>query len=960
MRTHNRIAAESSKLHRLFTLGAARVSLTGETLHIEGLMGGGPRKIPVGAIDSITVRPSWFWHRLTIRLADGTERSVGGLDGREAERIRGATLEEAARIHEAAVAEAVRIRRAKALSPRLTRLDEELRQLLAGDRYVRYHDSLKLHEAVAPTLRECEGLIREHFEREAMEALGRLESLEPVESFEVARRKANSLFVSNNAPTVQASALSALLNPLTNEQAESVATDEDVTLVLAGAGTGKTSVVVGKVVHLVRDQGVSPDEILVLAFNRKAAAEIADRLPGDLSKAHVRTFHGFGRRVIADVEKAKPTMAQFVGEFELPDTLKDILNELLHDPQESDATANFIASYHGAYESVFDFDTRDEYDAYISSVELRTLSGVRVKSFEELEIANYLTKHGIEFCYERPYEVLTQTGEYRQYRPDFFLPDYDIYIEHHALDERGRPPRGWKGYKERVEWHRRTHRKYGTKLIETYSWQHGEGILLDKLGERLEREGVRLVRVSQRELVLELARQLIQWLARLLAKFLNHVKTNGLSPEELRARASKQGTLWRNEGFLEVFEQVRTRYEQRLRAEGKLDFHDLINRSAHYIREGRWATPYRYVLVDEFQDISAGRMKLLQTLRRDDTAYFLVGDDWQSISRFAGSDVGLLRNCGDYLGHVRTRTLSKTFRFGDGILGPSSEFVLRNPEQLRRTLTSASGTDDKGITVIYADDPATGLQRAREDIEKSERGISDSVLVLGRYKSSGNALPSRSPWVEFSTVHSAKGREEDYVVVLDLKNGRWGFPSRIEDSSLLELVLPPASGGTYPFAEERRLFYVAMTRARIGAYLITDPVRPSTFVTELLQQSGSLRQLGAISPECPRCHRGRLLVMDGSRGQFWGCTEFWSEPSCGYKKDIEAAEEPRDGFCIRCRAALPADPEQPYCNRCYRSWNQYKDEGYEEKYCHTCGNEHTTTRLKPFCVACHLFGFPAS
>ena len=92
MGPHNRIAVESSRLYRLFTLGPARVSLTGETLHLEGLMGGGPAKIPVGAVDSITVRPSWFWHRLTIRLGDGTERSVGGLDEREAVRVRDAAI----------------------------------------------------------------------------------------------------------------------------------------------------------------------------------------------------------------------------------------------------------------------------------------------------------------------------------------------------------------------------------------------------------------------------------------------------------------------------------------------------------------------------------------------------------------------------------------------------------------------------------------------------------------------------------------------------------------------------------------------------------------------------------------------------------------------------------------------------------------------------------------------------
>ncbi len=690
--------------------------------------------------------------------------------------------------------------------------------------------------------------------------------------------------MSNTAPVVQATALTSLPKPLTNEQAQAVSTDEDATLVLAGAGTGKTSVVVGKVIHLVRDQGVSPDDILVLAFNRKAVDEIKKRLPGETFKAHVRTFHGFGYGVIADVEKAKPTIA---AESELPDTLKDILEELLDDPQESEATADFIASYQGAYESAFDFPTQEEYNAYIDSIELLTLSGVRVRSFEELQIANFLTKHSVKFCYERDYEVRTQTGRYRQYRPDFYLPDYKIYIEHHALDEHGNPPSGWRGYRERVEWHRQTHRRYGTKLVETFSWQRQKGILLDKLGEQLEREGVPLERVSQLDLMLRLARLLIEWLAKLMEKFLNHAKTNGLSPEELRARASSQGTLWRHGAFLDVFERVRTRYEHRLRAEGKLDFHDLINRAAHYIREGRWKKHYQYVLVDEFQDISAGRMKLLKALRHNnDTAYFLVGDDWQSINRFAGSDVGLLRNCGEYLGHVETRTLSTTFRFGDGILGPSTRFVLRNPEQRKRPLTSVGVAVDGGITVIYAGRFDEGLERAREEIQKSARGNGYSVLVLRRYNSRENAFQGKKSAEEFSTVHSAKGREADYVVVLDLKDGPWGFPSRIEDSSLLKLVLPTTSEEPYPFAEERRLFYVAMTRARRGVYLVTHRALPSVFVTELMKQSDELRQIGQLAPECPRCRRGRLWVIQRGPGPFWGCTEYRSERNCTYTKPL--------------------------------------------------------------------------
>ena len=844
-------------------LGPRRISLIGDSVCIEGQLGVISKEII--SVNEVTIQRSCFWTKLTVSLVDGAEHSIGGLAEQKAVNVRDAIFKESARI-------------AESLGKRLKHV---VRQLSAK-RYIRHFDSREIHDglvSLVATIRQCGKLARERLDQGAEEAFGRLARLESIEEFEAERKRLNDIYVKRTIPCVKTAA-----DPnLTDEQAEAIATDEDVTLVLAGAGTGKTKIIVGKVAHLVRTEGVSPNDILVLAFNRKAAIEIVDRLSGDLSTAQVHTFHAFGRRVIADIENVKPTLEE---ESKLPAILKDILNELLSDPQQSDAAANFIASYHGAYKTVFAFDTQNEYDVYIRSVDLKTLSGVRVKSFEEMEIANYFTKHSVKFCYERPYEKRTETREYRQYHPDFFLPDYDIYIEHHALDKCDRPPRGWKGYKERVEWHRRTHKKYGTKLIETYSWQHQEGILLSELRTRLESEDVQFERVSQQDLVLQLARQLIEWLARLMAKFLNHFKTNRLSSDELLTRSSERGTLRRDKAFLEIFEQVRTRYEQRLKAEGKLDFHDLINRAAQYISEGSWNTSFQYVLVDEFQDISAGRMKLLKALRRNDTAYFLVGDDWQSINRFAGSDVGLVRNCDNYLGNVAKRTLSQTFRFGDGILKPSTVFVKQNPEQTQRTLTSVSSAEDKGITIVSDNNPATGLQRAREDIEASARGKGHSVLVLGRYKFSEDLLQRKSPRENFSTVHGAKGREADYVIVLDLKDGRWGFPSRIENNSLLDLVLPPVSEVAYPFAEERRLFYVAMTRARIGAYLVTDSTRPSAFVREL-QKYDDIPQIGSFAQKCPWCGVGTLVNKKSEYGEFMGCTEYRSEPSCRYTKDID-------------------------------------------------------------------------
>ena len=158
--------------------------------------------------------------------------------------------------------------------------------------------------------------------------------------------------------------------------------------------------------------------------------------------------------------------------------------------------------------------------------------------------------------------------------------------------------------------------------------------------------------------------------------------------------------------------------------------------------------------------------------------------------------------------------------------------------------------------------------------------------MLGRYKFSEDLLQRKSPRENFSTVHGAKGREADYVIVLDLKDGRWGFPSRIENNSLLDLVLPPVSEVAYPFAEERRLFYVAMTRARIGAYLVTDSTRPSAFVREL-QKYDDIRQIGSFAQKCPRCGVGTLVKREGPYNVFMGCTEYGSEPSCRYTKDID-------------------------------------------------------------------------
>ena len=446
-------------------------------------------------------------------------------------------------------------------------------------------------------------------------------------------------------------------------------------------------------------------------------------------------------------------------------------------------------------------------------------------------------------------------------------------------------------------------------------------MLRRRLRQQLEEAGVTFEPVPLRTLLLELGRWQISWLAQLIGTFLNHVKTSGISADTLRARARDSGDRTRSEAFLDIFEQVSSRYDRLLG--GEKDFHDLINHAAAHIRNGRWESPYRYVLVDEFQDISAGRMALLRALKRPGLAYFLVGDDWQSIYRFAGSDVALVRECGRYLGHVREQALSRTFRFARGIMEPSTGFVVRNPAQTQRTLRPAEGVRDGGVTVIASDAPARGLRDALRDIQACEAasGASVSVLVLGRYRSSRGALAPprrRQLRVEFSTVHAAKGREADYVVVLDLRDARRGFPSQHEDDPLLGLVLPPPPGGQYRHAEERRLFYVALTRARRGTYLVADSLRPSPFVNELHRESTGPRRLGEFkrdrTPACPRCRTGSLDV--SSREQSMSCLNF---PFCRYR--APRCQGCSRGFAViagrSSRCTNPScDTSPPACGSC--------------------------------------------
>ncbi|WP_145558867.1 DNA helicase IV [Yersinia mollaretii] len=271
-----------------------------------------------------------------------------------------------------------------------------------------------------------------------------------------------------------------------------------------------------------------------------------------------------------------------------------------------------------------------------------------------------------------------------------------------------------------------------------------------------------------------------------------------------------------------------------LKEEGAVDFSGLIHQAVNLLEKGRFVSPWKHILVDEFQDISPQRAILLTALRKQNkqTCLFAVGDDWQAIYRFSGAELSLTTAFSQNFGQGAECALDTTYRFNDRIGEIANQFIQQNPYQLKKPLNSLSKGNKKSVMILPNEQLETLLDKLSGFVKGDER-----ILILARYHHLRPDILQKAAtrWpkltIDFMTIHASKGQQADYVIIAGLHEGSDGFPAVARESILEDVLLPAPED--FPDAEERRLLYVAMTRAKHQVWLLQDTAKPSVFVHQL-------------------------------------------------------------------------------------------------------------------------------
>lgn len=767
---------------------------------------------------------------------------------------------------------------------------------------------------------------------------------------------------------------------LDDEQREVVLSDEDYTLIIAGAGAGKTTTVAAKVRYFVEKRHIDPKQILVISFTNKAVEELKERInEGLLIPCPITTFHSTGYAILRKQEDLKK---KIVGDGFLFNAVNNYLKgNVLNQPELVDKLVMFFGSYFDApyegddinlffnYIAKADFSTLksnvNEYNTQIidrRTSKVTTITNEVLRSMQEVKIANFLYLNQIDYVYEEvyPYHILKAK---KPYTPDFCIRQGNkvAYIEHFGITESGQhnhySNEELNKYKKEIEDKIALHRKHGTTLIYTYSSFNDGRDLLDHLQEKLEEAGFLLNRRPSEEVFTKLVNteenKYILKLVKLICVFINNFKTNGYTLDDFY-RFERTNANVRTKLFLEICKACYLEYQKKLSEENAIDFQDMINDSARILREKQIASErldFKYIIVDEYQDISRQRFDLTKELSKICNAKIIaVGDDWQSIYAFSGSDISLFTHFCSIMGYGKELKITRTYRNAQEVIDIAGKFVQRNETQIKKSLVSPKHIQKPVVIQTYSEEYDKKLFKGKggkyfhlgkqveqligkilETNRRESKDENSSILLIGRFNfdarnlcfskdfvyddNNGKIFSKKYPEakLEFLTAHSSKGLGFDNVIIINARNEIYGFPSKIDDDSVMKYVIKDDLSIEY--AEERRLFYVAMTRTKNRVFIVTPENHPSEFILELKRDypnttvHGELKEDGGtnigIMKKCPICGYPLQLRYKKNYGfKLWMCSNepeicnFISNELIGGDMSIQKCDRCKDGYLV--------------------------------------------------------------
>ncbi len=652
------------------------------------------------------------------------------------------------------------------------------------------------------------------------------------------------------------------------EQAAAIGAVEGNIQVVARAGSGKTMTLINRARFLQQHCGVSPDEMLLLAFNRKAAEEMQMRLASNLKDftPHVMTFHALAyalthpEEILFDEPEGAQNQSRAIQDA--------VIDEYLADPIYAGEIRalmmeHFLVDWERIHSGGYNMPPEEMY-RYRFSLPRETLDGKYVKSYGEKVIANFLFEHNIKYRYEQNF-----WWKDINYRPDFTIftgRGRGVVIEYFGRE--GEPNYDAMSEEKRRYWGRRPN----WQLLEFFPHDLKKNGVEDfsiLLKQKLEAFDIQCHRLSEEEIWHRIKRRSIDRFTTVIRRFIQRSRQLSLTPYQLLARINDYDCSDFEGRFLNLAQVFYESYLKRLHAIGQEDFDGLMQQAAAHVATGETVFQrktgngdlkrIRYVLIDEYQDFSRLFFHLIDAIRQQnpEARFFCVGDDWQAINGFAGSDLRFFQKFAKYFPDPRKLHVATNYRSGKSIVDVGNLLMkglgnpARTPEKTTGQVVVADLTNFKPTLLEEQNNPGDSLTPAVLRLVNKVIENNKKVVLLARknnlpwyvnYKNKDDSsiesglsrfltmvrtcLPEEDKEkVTAFTVHKFKGLEQEVVIVLDAVQR--SFPLIHPD-----LIFTRIFGDSVEsvIAEERRLFYVALTRAVESLYILTETRNISPFL----------------------------------------------------------------------------------------------------------------------------------